>query len=282
MRDYHAEAFYSLARWRSAAETPEDRKAAEQYYRKAAAASPGSRFADLAEIETAKLMVDRDNLPGAQEILQKLLNQKKDYPELKKATFKLNMKRLFSPTMTEVPESQYYVVQDGDTLDRIAKRFDTTSDLLTESNRVDPRRLQIGKRLKVVTGKFRLKVSKSKHIIQLSSGETVLNEYPVGTGKFGSTPTGAFKIVDKVKEPPWFKDGRVIPYGDPQNVLGTRWMKLESTDGQNELTGYGIHGTDDESSIGRESSEGCIRLINRDVEELFKIVPLGTEVIIED
>jgi lipoprotein-anchoring transpeptidase ErfK/SrfK len=184
--------------------------------------------------------------------------------------------------MTEVPKSEHYGVEEGDTLDAIAKRFGTTADLLKESNRVDPRRLQIGKRLKVVTGKFGLKISKSRYILQLLSGDVVLNEYSVGTGKFGKTPVGEFRIADKVKEPPWFRNGRVIRYGDPENVLGTRWMKLESTDGQTELTGYGIHGTDDESSIGKKRSEGCIRLLNRDVEELYKIVPVGTEVTIED
>jgi len=282
MRANHAEAFYSLATLRSAGGTAEDRHAAEDYCKKAAAVGSGSRFEDLAKIELASLMLGKDNLAGAQQILQKLLKEKKDYPQLKRAMFKLRMKLLFSPAITEVPESQYYVVQGGDTLEAISKRFGTTADLLKESNNVDPRRLQIGKRLKVVTGKFRLKVSKSRNILQLLSGDMVLNEYRIGTGKFSSTPVGEFKIVDKVKEPPWFKDGRVIRYGDPENVLGTRWMKLESVDEQSQLSGYGIHGTDDESSIGKESSQGCIRLFNRDVEELYKIVPVGTEVTIED
>lgn len=282
MRSHHAEAFYSLAALQPLGGAPKERQAAEEYYKKAAAAGPGSRFGDLAEIELASLMLDRENLSGARKVLQKFLDEKKDSPPLKKAMCKLQMKLLFSPTITEAPESQYYVVQEGDTLDGIARRFGTIADLLKKSNNVDPRRLQIGKRLKVVTGKFLLKVSKSKNILQLVSEDVLLNEYPVGTGKFGKTPVGKFKITDKVKEPPWFKDGRSIPYGDPENVLGTRWMKLESIDGKTELTGYGIHGTDDESSIGKESSEGCIRLLNRDVEELYMIVPIGTEVIIEE
>ncbi len=280
LQDHHAEAFYSLARLVSGSDTPDDKKRAQGYYQKAAAARPGSRFSDLAEIAIAEQLLARGDLPAARTVLQKLKDAKKDYPELRKASFKLSMKLLFSPTIAEVPKSEYYAVKQGDTLEGIAKRFGTTAELLEESNGVTPRRLQIGKRLKVVTGGFLLKVSKSKNTLQLMSENMVLNEYPIGTGKFGKTPVGRFKISDKVKEPPWFKDGRVIPYGNPENVLGTRWMKLESIDGQTGLSGYGIHGTDDETSIGKESSEGCIRLKNRDVEELYKIVTVGTEVII--
>jgi len=281
MKDHHPEAFYSLAALRSPSGTLEDQQIAQEYYKKAVAAAPDSRFADLARIEIANFTLEKGDIPGAQRILQEFRGKKKDYPELKRAEFRLQMKLLFSPTITKVPESQYYVVEEGDTLQEIAKKFGTTPDLLQESNRVDPFRLQIGKRLKVVTGKFQLKVSKSKNILQLISGDVVLNEYRIGTGEYGKTPAGRFKIADKVKEPVWFRDGRAIPYGHPDNVLGTRWLKLDSAEGQKDLVGYGIHGTDDQSTIGRESSQGCIRLLNRDVEELYKIVPIGTEVIIE-
>lgn len=283
MTDRHSEAHYSLGLLLSGGEEPEKREVVKEHYEKAISSGPGTRSGDLAEVALARMMLEAGNPRGAQEALDKVRARGKDYPELKAATFELNMRMLFSPIMTEVPASDYYVVKEGDSLDRISKTLGTTTELLQESNGItDPRRLQIGKRIKVVTDKFRVEVSKSKKTLRLMSGETVLNEYPVGTGKFGSTPTGTFRISDRVKEPPWFRDGRVIPYGDPQNILGTRWMALQSTDGQKELTGYGIHGTDDDSSIGKESSQGCIRLRNRDVEELFKILPVGTEVVIED
>jgi len=282
MRGQHAEAYYSLGLLQSA----EEERPAEEYYNKAIASEPGSRFADLAEIELAKMMMEEENLRGAQQILEKLRDREKDYPQLTKATFRLNMTLLFSPTMTEIPESQYYRVKEGDTLDGIARTLGTTAALLQKSNRIaDPRKLQIGQRLKVVTGKFQLEVSKSKNVLQLLSRDMVLNEYRIGTGKFGNTPVGKFKIGKKIVEPPWFPgDGRVIPYGHPENVLGTRWMGLEDIEENKDLTteGIGIHGTHDESTIGKESSQGCIRLLNRDVEELFDIIPKGTEVIIKE
>lgn len=45
---------------------------------------------------------------------------------------------------------------------------------------------------------------------------------------------------------------------------------------------YGIHGTTKESSIGRAASHGCIRMHNKDVKELYNIVPIGTPVIIKN
>lgn len=284
MTGRHSEAHYSLGLLLSEGDQPQSHRGEmKEHYEKAISSGPGTRYGDLAEVALARMMLEEGNLRGAQEALDRVRGRGKDYPELKTATFELNMRMLFSPIITEVPASDYYVVKEGDSLDRISKTLGTTTELLQESNGItDPRRLQIGKRIKVVTDQFRVEVSKSKKTLRLISGDTVLNEYPVGTGKFGSTPTGTFRISDRVKEPPWFKDGRVIPYGDPKNILGTRWMAIQSTDGQKELTGYGIHGTDDDSSIGKESSQGCIRLCNRDVEELFKILPVGTEVVIED
>ena len=46
--------------------------------------------------------------------------------------------------------------------------------------------------------------------------------------------------------------------------------------------GYGIHGTTDPASIGAQVTAGCVRMSNPEVEELYAIVPEGTEVVIVD
>ena len=69
-----------------------------------------------------------------------------------------------------------------------------------------------------------------------------------------------------------------IPYGNPENILGTRWMGFKNSPG---LTGFGIHGTTRPESIGREESSGCIRMGRSDVEELFGWTPYRTEVIVK-
>lgn len=98
--------------------------------------------------------------------------------------------------------------------------------------------------------------------------DRVLKVYPTAVGATASpSPQGTFTIVTHLADPTWYTKGRVVPPGKA-NPLGTRWMGLSKK-------GYGIHGTNVPSSIGRNASHGCIRMRNRDVEELFEIVAVG-------
>jgi len=81
------------------------------------------------------------------------------------------------------------------------------------------------------------------------------------------SPTGTFTIINSIEHPTWYTKGRTVPPG-PANPLGTRWLGLSQK-------GYGIHGTNVPSSIGKNASHGCIRMRNRDVEQLFKMVAVG-------
>jgi lipoprotein-anchoring transpeptidase ErfK/SrfK len=103
----------------------------------------------------------------------------------------------------------------------------------------------------------------------------VLAAYRVGLGKDGRTPRGSFTIEVKQENPVWWKDGQAIPFGDPENVLGTRWMGFEDRPG---TSGYGIHGTTEPETIGLNRSMGCVRMRNEEVQELFDFVPRGTSV----
>ena len=99
--------------------------------------------------------------------------------------------------------------------------------------------------------------------------------------KEGKTPEGTFVIATKIPEPPWYRDdGKMIPFGDKENILGTRWMSIKATGDTPSAEGYGIHGTWDVGSIGKAESAGCVRMINSDVEELYSLVPVGTRVVI--
>jgi lipoprotein-anchoring transpeptidase ErfK/SrfK len=88
----------------------------------------------------------------------------------------------------------------------------------------------------------------------------------VGT-KSTPSPAGTYTIINRVSQPSYYRSGKVIPPG-PDNPVGTRWLGLS-------LKGFGIHGTNDPRSIGRKASHGCIRMQNRDVEELFDMVRVG-------
>ncbi len=84
------------------------------------------------------------------------------------------------------------------------------------------------------------------------------------------TPSGTYTIINRVSNPTYYLPGKVIAAG-PSNPVGTRWLGLS-------LKGFGIHGTNNPGSIGRKASHGCVRMKNRDVEELFDLVRIGDSV----
>jgi lipoprotein-anchoring transpeptidase ErfK/SrfK len=95
--------------------------------------------------------------------------------------------------------------------------------------------------------------------------------YRIAVGKDSTpSPTGTFTIRDRVENPTYYHDGKVIPPG-PENPVGTRWMGLSKA-------GYGIHGTSEPRSIGKAASHGCIRMSRRDLEDLFAQVRAGDTV----
>jgi lipoprotein-anchoring transpeptidase ErfK/SrfK len=109
----------------------------------------------------------------------------------------------------------------------------------------------------------RVVVSIPDRTLAVVVNDEVVSVYPVAVGKSTTpSPVGTFTIVNRVANPTYYKPGHVIGPG-ASNPIGTRWLGLN-------LKGYGIHGTDAPRSIGHARSHGCIRLRNRDVEQLFE------------
>jgi len=107
--------------------------------------------------------------------------------------------------------------------------------------------------------------------LALMEGDRVLKTYDVAVGKPSTpTPEGEFRIVNHVPNPTYYGNGVVVAPGT-NNPLGTRWMGLSAK-------GYGIHGTNVPSSIGKAASHGCIRMRQQDLEELFELVNVGVTV----
>jgi len=176
------------------------------------------------------------------------------------------------------------VVQRGDSVQKIAKKFGTTDDLVFLQNGLRTNEfLRVGDKFKVLKGTFAIEISKSRNDMVVKLNDRFFKRYAVATGKEGKTPIGTFVITaQKEKQPTWWKDNKAIPYGHPENILGTRWMAIRATGTTPEARGYGIHGTWDDKSIGKAESAGCIRMHNKDVEELFVLVPPGTAVTIAE
>ena len=146
-----------------------------------------------------------------------------------------------------------------------------TVELTTKSNPPKVTRKNFGPVIVIHRGVNKLylyKGTRLRHIFGVATGQSV---YP--------TPLGRFHVIVKWKNPwwyppaaPWAKGEKPVPPG-PGNPLGTRWMGISSP-------GVGIHGTNNESSIGYSVSHGCIRMHVRDAEALFNSIDIGTTVYI--
>ena len=126
---------------------------------------------------------------------------------------------------------------------------------------------------------LKLVIRLSERKVYVYQGDEVKQSYPIAVGKDGwETPTGTYEVMDMQVDPAWKNPftGAVIPAGR-NNPLGDRWIGFW-TDGNNVI---GFHGTPNEGSVGRAASHGCIRMLNRDVRELYAIVELGMPVIVE-
>ncbi len=123
----------------------------------------------------------------------------------------------------------------------------------------------------------RLEIKISTRKVTLYQGKKAIKSYRVAVGKRGwETPIGKFKVMNMVRNPTWISPftGAVIPGGTSKNPLGKYWIGFW-TNGKNWI---GFHGTPSTSSVGKAVSHGCIRMYNKDVQELFKQVKVGTPV----
>jgi lipoprotein-anchoring transpeptidase ErfK/SrfK len=106
--------------------------------------------------------------------------------------------------------------------------------------------------------KYQITINTQNHTLTLFRDNNIYKTYKVAVGKASTpTPKGTFRIINRAVNP-----------GGP---FGARWLGLDAPYGD-----YGIHGTNDPSSIGKNISNGCIRMFNKDVIELAKLVPIGT------
>ncbi len=176
-------------------------------------------------------------------------------------------------------------VPPNGTLDGIAQaverelKIPLSAGLLQMVNGItDPRRLRAGQRIRVPTDPMRVVVEKHTYTMKVFLGRALFRLYMVGLGKEGRTPRGEFVVVEKERYPRWVdpRTGKVWEGRDPNNPLGGYFIKLDHPD----LKGYGIHGTNDMSSIGRPSSMGCVRLGKDDMAEVFLYLPRRARLVV--
>jgi lipoprotein-anchoring transpeptidase ErfK/SrfK len=117
----------------------------------------------------------------------------------------------------------------------------------------------------------RVLVSIPDRKLAVVEGDKMIRIFPVAVGaRVSPSPAGEFQIVNRISNPTYYHPGVVIPAG-ASSPIGTRWIGMNKK-------GYGIHGTNEPRSIGKAASHGCIRLRNRDMEQLFAMLRVGDSV----
>ncbi len=124
-----------------------------------------------------------------------------------------------------------------------------------------------------VAHKRQIVISITDRKLALLEDGRLVKTYPIAVGTVGTpSPDGDFMIINHAVDPVYRHGDKEIAPGK-DNPLGSRWMGLS-------LKGYGIHGTNVQSSVGKAASHGCFRMRKKDVEELYTLVHVGDAVTI--
>jgi hypothetical protein len=192
----------------------------------------------------------------------------------------INRDLVFNPRCTD--GATVYTVESGDVGVHIARKLGVSWGMIARLNGLGKDAvLHVGQKLKVLEGKPSIVVNRDQFRLALLWNGVYVKEYAVGIGTAGSaTPLGEFTVKDMVIHAPWTNpQGAIVKYGEPDYPLGERWIGFADEPG---ASGIGIHGTNDENSIGTMCSSGCLRMHNADVLELYDFVTAGTHVTIQE
>lgn len=250
-------------------------KEARGYYEMVISDFSQSPLVDNALLGKARLLEKEGRLEDLAQALDLYRKVRKDFPEVESSEKaedgigRINMSLILSPQPGG--ESFIYKVEAGDNLTGISQKFNTTIDFIMEVNRLTTPMLRPGQGLKILNSKFSMRVSKRENRLYLENNGKLVKVYKVATGKDDSTPEGKFTIVNKLKDPTWYTAGAIVPPGSSENILGSRWLGLSEK-------GYGLHGTSNPADIGGYVTNGCVRLLEEDLQEIYKLVPIGTVV----
>lgn len=246
--------------------------------------APGSEGACRAAAELADIYADEGRFYDAWVAYDEALKVKwpaRREREIRKRAQNIGLGKIVLGQL-ETPVSQVYVIRPGDSIARIARHFGTTPELILRVNGIpDPRRIRPNQRIKVITKPFSIQVSKSNFSLTLYLGGRFVAEFMAGVGNPETpdteTPVMEAELVTRIREPSWARHSPPLPYGHPDNPLGSRWLGFSEP-----WRAYGIHGIRDElrATVGQAVSHGCVRMYNEDVELLFDLVPKGTHVAI--
>jgi hypothetical protein len=178
-----------------------------------------------------------------------------------------------------------YVTQAGETIDGIARKCNVPWQLLARINGLLPpgaaniddstkdQPLPAGKELKVLQGPFDAVIQLDKRELTLMVQNRYAARFRIGVGHDLQKLEGEYTVRNKAISPTYYgPDGVNIAPNDPKNPLGGAWIGLTDR--------IGIHGAADPQNVGRENDRGTICVGDRDLQDLFGILSVGSRVTI--
>jgi hypothetical protein len=178
-----------------------------------------------------------------------------------------------------------YVTQAGETIDMIAQKYSVPWQLLARINGLmppgacnsdDPTKdqpLPAGTELKVLRGPFDAVVQLDKRELTLLVQNRYAARFRIGVGHDLQKLEGEYTVRNKAVNPTYYgPDGVNIGPNDPKNPLGVAWIGLTDR--------VGIHGTANPQNVGRENDRGTICVGDRDLQDLYGILSVGSKVTI--
>lgn len=258
----------------------------------------GVRATVLANYGKAVALIAGGKLVEARSLLADALNSNAltaaDTADARKRLIELADKTIFSRRVWPGDPCTFnYTFRPGDVLVRVERKqsLHVSERLIQRINSIpDAGRIRAGQTLKMIRGPFHAVISKSRFSMDVylqehgSERMILVRRFPVGIGKDGSTPLGMWRVSlgRKMLYATWTPppsspvDARSIKWGDPGYPLGRLgcWIGLEGIAGNVHTAedGFGIHGTNDPSSIGKAASLGCIRMTDDAIEMAYAML----------
>ena len=224
-------------------------------------------------------------LVAARQTLSMALEQLDPYSDdataARKKLGEINETLVFSPTVAgNDPFARSHKIQSGEMLSTIAKPLGVDWRFIARINDIkDPSRIQAGQPVKIITGRFHVVVRKASYELDLYLGDgsdrVYVRTFSVGLGELDSTPVGRFAVSSRVPNPDWKnpRTGEYFDRNDPKNPIGEFWIGIKGIEEKTrDMQGYGVHGTIDPASIGKQASMGCVRMLADDIALVYEVM----------
>jgi len=224
-------------------------------------------------LEQVAVCETADDLVAERQIFRQLLIRKEAEDIrafVERKIGEINTTLLFSDRA--MPEKVKHRIEPGDLIAKLTKKYGNTQDYLLKANGIEkPALLRIGREIWVMKNPaFELTVFKKGGSAVLTLNGLFFKRYPISVGKATDSPNGTYAVRSRAKKP-------VYANTEPDNrTQDVSWISLAATGETPDVSGFGLHGTWNESALGRQVDAGRIRFSNTDIEELYVLLPVGT------